>query len=144
MLYNHTQIGYLMIYTTLAVILLFGWIATFEAVTPNLIGFMMLIILIMANFFTLTVTVDDQFIKIKFGYGLYQKKIAITELVSAIAVKNRWYYGWGIRYWFWPRMWIFNVSGFDAVEIKTTNGKIFRIGSDDSSKLETILKQKIK
>ncbi|MDY0387304.1 MAG: hypothetical protein RBT65_09290 [Methanolobus sp.] len=33
-------------------------------------------------------------------------------------------------------MWIFNDSGFDAVEIKTKNGKIYRIGTDEPKQLE--------
>ncbi len=47
-----------------------------------------------------------------------------------------WYYGWGIRGWLWPKMWIYNVSGFDAVEIKLKNGKMYRIGTDEPKKLE--------
>jgi len=33
-------------------------------------------------------------------------------------------------------MRIFNISGFDAVEIKMKNGKIYRIGTDEPKKLE--------
>ena len=40
-------------------------------------------------------------------------------------------------------MWIFNVSGFDAVEIKMENGKIFRIGTDEPKKLEHAILQAI-
>ena len=41
-------------------------------------------------------------------------------------------------------MWIYNVSGFDAVEIMTRKGKRIRIGSDEAGKLEEAIKQKIK
>lgn len=60
-------------------------------------------------------------------------------------------------------MWIFNVSGFDAVEMRMKNpasassfaeatadkkasagkGKIYRIGTDEPAKLETAIKQAI-
>ena len=33
-------------------------------------------------------------------------------------------------------MCIYNVSGFDAVEIQLKNGKIYRIGTDEPKKLE--------
>jgi len=33
-------------------------------------------------------------------------------------------------------MWIYNISGFDAVEIKMKNGKTYRIGTDEPQKLE--------
>jgi hypothetical protein len=42
----------------------------------------------------------------------------------------------GVRVWFWPKMWIYNVSGFDAVEIKMKDGKTYRIGTDEPEKLE--------
>ena len=40
-------------------------------------------------------------------------------------------------------MWIYNVSGFDAVEIILKNGKIYRIGTDVPSELEAAIKQAI-
>jgi hypothetical protein len=40
-------------------------------------------------------------------------------------------------------MWIYNVSGFDAVELKMKNGKVYRIGTDESEKLESALQQSI-
>ena len=67
----------------------------------------------------------------------------LKEIISAKSVKNRWYYGWGIRIWFWPYMWIYNVSGFDAVEIIMRNGKIYRVGADTSKELEVAIKQAI-
>ena len=41
-------------------------------------------------------------------------------------------------------MWIYNVSGFDAVEIIMKNKKVYRIGSDVAKELETAIKQSIK
>jgi hypothetical protein len=41
-------------------------------------------------------------------------------------------------------MWIYNVSGFDAVEIKLKNDKIYRIGTDEPKKLEQTILYKIK
>ncbi|PIZ54468.1 hypothetical protein COY24_03695, partial [Candidatus Uhrbacteria bacterium CG_4_10_14_0_2_um_filter_41_21] len=55
---------------------------------------------------------------------------------SVKTVKNHWYYGWGIKIWFWPKMWIYSVSGFNAVEITMRNGKIYRIGTDVPKELE--------
>jgi hypothetical protein len=65
----------------------------------------------------------------------------LTEIASVKKVRNHWYYGWGIKLWFWPYMWIYNVSGFDAVELTMKNGKIYRIGTNESDVLEkTLLK----
>ena len=40
-------------------------------------------------------------------------------------------------------MWIFNVFGFNALEIQMKNGKIYRIGTDEPEKLETAIKRVI-
>ncbi|MDI6717534.1 MAG: hypothetical protein QMD86_00570 [Patescibacteria group bacterium] len=104
---------------------------------------MALILFILASFTTLTTSIDENYLRIKFGYVIFRKKFSASEIVSTAQVKNHWYYGWDIRLWFWPRMWIFNVSVFDAVEIRMKNGKIYRIGTDEPEKLETAIKQVI-
>ena len=43
----------------------------------------------------------------------------------------------------WPKVWIYNVSGFDAVEIIMRNGRIYRIGTDVPGELETAIKRTI-
>lgn len=150
--YKHTQIGYLMLVVTLAVLVLFAWLQiTARAEPPSyysgtnfaITTIMALILFILASFTTLSVSIDENYLRIKFGYGIFRKKFSASEIASAAQVKNHWYYGWGIRLWFWPRMWIFNVSGFDAVEIRMKNGKIYRIGTDEPEKLETAIKQAI-
>ncbi|MCM1986588.1 hypothetical protein [Methanococcoides seepicolus] len=88
--------------------------------------------------------IDENCLRIKFGYGIFWKRFPLNEIVSARTVKNHWYYGWGIRLWLWPKMLIFNVSGLDAVEIKMKNGKIYRIGTDEPKQLERAILQAIK
>ncbi len=150
--YKHTQIGYLMVVVTLALLVFFSWLQiTARAEPPSVdsgtnfavTAIMVLILFIVASFSTLTVLADQQFIKIRFGLGIFRKKFALSEIASVRRVKNHWYYGWGIKVWFWPYMWIFNVSGFDAVELTMKNGKIYRIGTDEPEKLETEIRSKI-
>jgi hypothetical protein len=90
------------------------------------------------------VTIDGKYLRIKFGYGIFRKRFMLNEIISARVARNHWYYGWGIRFWWWPRMLIFNVSGFDAVEIRMKNGRIYRIGTDEPEKLEYAIKRVIK
>src|SRR3989344_7146980 len=106
------------------------------------IGYLMLVIL--ASFSTLTVSTQEQFLKIRFGWGIFRKKFSLTDIATIGKVKNHWYYGWDIRLLFWPYMWIFNVSGFDAIEIRMKDGKIYRIGTDEPEKLEAAIKQVIR
>lgn len=142
--YRHTQIGRLMIATMIVVAAMFGVLIVSAGVNdPNVTPIMLLILVIMASFSTLTVTIDKTHVKIQFGYGIYRKKFPLNTIVSAQAVRNHWYYGWGIRFWFWPRMWIFNVSGFDAVELRFSDGKRIRIGTDAPKELERALQSQI-
>jgi hypothetical protein len=143
--YKHTQIGYLMLVITLAVLVLFVWAQiTARAETPSydsgtnfaVTAIMVLILLVLASFGSLQVMIDGEYLRIKFGYGIYQKKFLLNDIMSAQTVNNHWYYGWGIRGWLWPKMWIYNVSGFAAVEIKLKNGQTYRIGTDEPEKLE--------
>jgi hypothetical protein len=151
--YKHTQIGYLIIVVTLAVMVFFAWVnITARAEPPSVnsgtnflvTSVMALILFVLASFATLTASIDENHLRIKFGYGIFKKEFPLKEIVSAKAVKNHWYYGWGIRGWFWPRyMWIYNVSGFDAVEITMKNGDIRRIGTDKPAELEAAIRQAI-
>lgn len=146
--YKHTQIGYLMLIVTFIVLMFFVWLQiTARAEPPSAdsgtnfaITFIMaLILFILASFSMLTVMTDRQFLRIRFGWGIFRKKFPLTEIAAVRKVKNHWYYGWGIRLWFWPKMWIFNISGFDAVELTMKNGKIYRIGTDEPEALEEAL-----
>ena len=141
--YKHTQIGYLILFALLVVTLLFGFILTQNEFNFAILVFMLFILFILASFSSLKVMVDENHLRIKFGYGIFKKRFMLKEIVSARIVKNHWYYGWGIRVWFWPYMLIYNVSGFDAVEITMKNGKIYRIGTDEPTKLERVILQSI-
>lgn len=150
--YKHTQIGYLTLVVTIVVLVLFVWAHITSSTEPpsvdsgtNLLvtAAMALILLILASFITLTVSIDEKYLRIKFGYGIFTRMFPLNEIASVQSVKNHWYYGWGVKVWFWPYMWIYNVSGFDAIEIIMRNGKIYRIGTDAPIELEVAIKQAI-
>lgn len=141
--YQHTQIGYMILFAMLAVALLLGFILARAKLEPFIIILMLFVIFIIASFVSLKVTIDENYLRIKFGCGIFQKRFALNEIISVKSVKNYWYFGWGIRVWFWPYMRIFNVSGFDAVEIRMKNGKIYRIGTDEREALESAIKREI-
>ncbi len=128
--------GYLILVISLIIVLLIGFIFIQTNFDLTAIGIMVIFLLLLSAFMTLTIMIDDQYLHVKFGYGIFKKRLLLENIVSAQAVKNHWYYGWGIRFWFWPRMTIFNVSGFDAVELKMKDGKNFRIGTDDVQTLQ--------
>jgi hypothetical protein len=113
---------------------------------PNFLitSLMALILFILASFVSLQVIIDEKYLRIRLSFGIYQKKFSLNDIMSVKTVKNHWHYGWGIRKWLWPKMLIYNVSGFDAVEIKLKNGKTYRIGTDEPKKLEQTILHSIK
>lgn len=124
--------------------------ASAEPVSPNsgpnfaMTAVMTLILIILGSLTTLTVSIDEDHLRLKFGYGIFSKTFLLNQIGSVQSVKNRWYYGWGVKIWFWPYMWIYSVSGYDAVEIITKDGKVYRIGTDTPGELEAAVKQAIK
>lgn len=132
-----------MLVVVAALVIFFIFILTQTGVTTPMVGIILVIIFIVASFSSLNVVIDETHLRIKFGWGIFRKSFNLQEITSVQAVRNHWYYGWGIRVWLWPRTVIFNVSGFDAVEIIMTNNQRFRIGTDEPQKLETALRQAI-
>ena len=151
--YKHTQISYLMLVITLAVLALFARAyITARAEPPSVdsgtnfavTAIMALILFILASFTTLTTSIDKNCFRIKFGYGIFARMFPLNQIASVQSVKNRWYYGWGgVKVWFWPYMWIYSISGFDAIEIIMRNGKIYRVGTDTPNELEAAIKRAI-
>ena len=139
--YQHIQIGYLMITVyTLGILFIACLMAIYGF---NWIAFVVLIILgvCLVLFATLTVVIDEDVLEIRFGPGVIRKKFPLRDIESCRIVKNPWYYGWGIR--LTPHGWLYNVSGFHAVEIKMKTGKKYRIGTDVPNDLEKTIKQSI-
>ena len=64
-----------------------------------------------------------------FGIGVISKSIPLEHIESAEAVRNRWWYGFGIR--LTPHGWMWNMKGLSAVELTYKTGKKFRVGTTD-------------
>lgn len=86
---------------------------------------------------SLSIAVEDQRLKWHFGPGVWRKQLPLDEIVSAVPVRNKWYWGWGVR--LTPHGWLYNVHGLDAVEIATRNGRKIRLGTDDPEGLANAL-----
>jgi len=135
--YKHTQPGYVLFatYAVLLVVLYFA-LGTVPDSERNQLTQATLFLLVLAGllFGALNVKVDDTHVRISFGIGVIRRKFAFSEIASAQTLRNKWFYGFGIRY-IGPKSWLFNVSGLDAVELKMKNGKIYRIGTDEPKEL---------
>ena len=131
--YSHTQTGYVLLVGLGGACLVvaglgvgFGWNGVLAGVFAVLMGAGVL-------FHSLTVQIRDGWLACWFGPGLIQKRFPLEDISEAEAVRNKWYYGWGVRYT--PHGWLFNVSGLDAVQITLLSGKTYRIGTDEPEAL---------
>ncbi len=135
--YRHTQRGTLTIALCLAFAALDAvivwrsgqWSAAVVAV---------LLVAVAWLFSSLTVEVGEGELRWYFGPGLWRYRLALAEVETAAAMRNRWWNGFGIRRG--PGFRLYNVSGLDAVELRLKSGEIRRIGTDDPRGLEEALR----
>lgn len=132
--YEHTQTGMLQMIAVLAIIIII--LATTLMYGPVLIPLAVLFLLVVTVlcFATLTVTIEDGAVRIRFGpLGLIRREWPFRDIVEVNAVTNTWYYGYGVRWT--PHGPLYNVSGNHAIEILLVSGKKVRIGTDEPEAL---------
>lgn len=137
--YRHTQLGPLLVLATIP-----GSTA-FLAGAAYYDGEIAAVLLTLAAtlggvgyaFSSLTVEVTAEELTWRFGPGVFRGRVARTAILSATPVENPWWWGWGVHKT--PRGWLYNISGLEAVEIVLRDGRMFRIGSDDSAGLARAL-----
>lgn len=115
-----------------------GWNAP---VGYSLYGVVLLLVVLLLLFGSLTVEVEDEELKHWFGPGFWKKAYALQDIESVKQVRNSWIFGWGIR--ITPHGWLYNVSGLDAVQVQVRSGRKFRIGTDDPQGLFDAISQNI-
>ena len=135
--YRHTQVGWIILGVT-AAILAFVW-SRLPPEVAAAAGLPLLLVtaIILLVFSALTVEVDVETIRLRFGIGLVRKRIPIGEVRGWREVRNPWYTGWGIR--LGPGYVLWNVSGWGAVELALASGRRFRVGTDEPAELAAAL-----
>ena len=131
--YHHRQVGTLVLCIGGFTVLLLVSLLIFVEANPVGIAVLFILLLCFGLFWALTVEVTESDVLLRFGFGLIRKRFPLSSIVNARPVRNRWYFGWGIR--LLPRGWLYNVSGLDAVEIEMTDRSVHRIGTDQPSEL---------
>ena len=145
MQYQHTQKGTLLRTTlamSIALCLVIAGISGWNALVGySLSGVVILLIVVLLLFGSLTVEVSGEELRHYFGPRFWKKTYLLQDIESVKQVRNSWIYGWGIR--LTPFGWLYNVSGLDAVQIQLRSGKTFRIGTDDPKGLFEAVSQNI-
>ena len=139
--YEHTQVGYLIIVAMAAVMVMIGIILANSGINWIAIGVLIIIAIALVEFSSMTVTIREEELEVRFGPGPIRKRFKLHEIASCQVVKNPWYYGWGIR--LTPQGLLFRVSGLYAVKINLKTGKKYLIGTDVPAELEEVIQKAI-
>jgi len=142
MAYKHTQFGWVTIGVCGGLIVFLNLLPKpVPGFTEVLLLASLLLVAVLLMKDTLTVEVDKTHVRVKFGIGWIRKNFPLDEIASVQPVRNRWWWGWGIR--LIPGGWLYNVSGLDAVELVLENRKIFRIGTDEPRVLADFIRARM-
>jgi len=131
---TYTQYGTFSIITlSLAILICIGLLffsGLDEAFPVIVVGFVVLTLLIcLLIFYKLTITIDDTYFSFSLGAGMIRKKYLLSDIEKCTSVRNSAIWGIGIR--MIPSGWLYNVSGFKAVELTLKNSRRkIRIGTD--------------
>ena len=92
-----------------------------------------------AIFRCLTVSVDRHEIRAAFGWGWPARRVPLAEVTEVRRVRNSLWHGWGIH--FTGDGWVWNIAGFDAVELRLGGRRRLRIGTDEPVELERAIRR---
>ncbi len=139
-LYRHTQTGRLVLglFATVAIVVI-GLALVFSLPLGAPLVSLAVFGALAYTFGRLTVVVGPDAVRVWFGPGWIRRTIPLSEIRAVRPVRNRWWYGWGIRRI--PGGWMFNVSGLEAVELDLTTGGHFTIGTDEPEALAAAISE---
>jgi hypothetical protein len=119
--YKKTQTGWLIVFIFVPIIVFFALILFYQEVLGRSLGTnpapswimlvsVLLFLILLSLFATLTVTGFGDHLEVKFGIGLIRKRFFYRNIRSCLVKRNPFIYGWGIRKI--PGGWLYNVSGY--------------------------------
>jgi len=142
--YRHTQPGTLILVSCGAAVLfilpLLFWFSHLPVMLLVVALSLVATLVAAIQFASLTIQIDQDNLTLTFALGFPRKSIPLQDIEAAQAVRNPWYYGWGMR--LTPRGWLYNVSGLDAVEVTLKSGKRIRLGTDQPHMLLEAIQQR--
>ena len=135
-IYEHRQFGWLTIFVVVGVIIFLRFIvpAVVNAPVPfGINGLLLAIAVIGALFSSLTVRVTEKSMAWWFGLPAIGRRVDLQHIASVRAIRTNVFEGWGIHLTW--HGWVWNVAGFNAVQITLTSGTRFAVGTPEPDKL---------
>lgn len=145
MQYDHTQQAplYLILVAVGIGMLAGAWFTPIQAVQIVLVISGGLMFVLAATFRQLTVRDEANHLLIQFGpLPLLRRRVPYSDMERAERSRTTILDGWGIH--LSPSGgWVWNLWGFDCVDVFLSRGRKVRIGTDDRDGLEAFLKERI-
>lgn len=129
--YRHTQVGWWILAVGVAIPLILiamSWPPELSNLIPA--G---LLLLPLASFATLTVTVNREAMEASFGIGVVKRRIPLAHIRGWRIVHSPLYHGIGMH--LIPGGTLYNVRSGPAVELLLEHDRVLRIGTDDPQRL---------
>jgi len=111
--------------------------ATLVAVPWLVVALFGLLALGLLAYATLTVDVDAENVRVRFGIGLIRKSIPLSDIARCEIVRTPSWWGWGMHWT--PSGWLYNVSGRAAVRLEMVSQRPVMIGSDEAERLKAAI-----
>ena len=132
--YYNIQFGYTILTFLISTQVLMSWSLQQQNISADVFLVFSGLLLILAMLFgSLTTKVSKGILYWHLGIGLIRKQLDINTLTSVRKVRNKAWWGWGIRYI--GNGWLYNVSGLNAIELVVDNDRVVRIGTDEPDAL---------
>ena len=139
LLYRRTQIAWPTVVGLSLTAIVITWAFLLAQFTVGLGISFGVVLLILALFATLTVTVTNEGVFASFGIGVIHKRVSFSDVAEFSRVRNSWIYGWGIHRY--PGGVLYNASGLSAVEFALTDGRRVRIGTREPEALAEVVRR---
>jgi hypothetical protein len=145
---KYTQFGTFSVIALLPILIVFGILSIKSGINGSSEFIIMLLVALtflicLLTFYKLTITVSSTQVSFKMGIGLWCKSYKLSEIASCKPVKNPFFWGIGIR--MLPNSWLYNVSGFKAIELKFKNRtSVIRIGTNRPEEISELVELLLK
>ena len=111
--------------------------ATLAAVPWLVVALFGLLALGLLAYATLTVEVDAENVRVRFGIGLIRKSIPLSDIARCEIVRTPSWWGWGMHWT--PSGWLYNVAGRAAVRLEMRSQRPLMIGTDEAERLKAAI-----
>jgi hypothetical protein len=128
--YEHKQVAYWLYWFAIGFIIFFMMLSAAFGSPYVASGLSLFVAAIIFAFSRLNTSVDANGVSWAFGWGWPAGHIALPEIASVEITTTNLFEGWGIHWTIWHG-WLWNVSGFRAVELTKRDGSRVTLGTDD-------------